>query len=127
MFIRRNQSRAAVRSLATIRPRRRATRLWLSLPLAAAALLAGAVTLPQSLPGIAAGSLLVFIPAVGDFINTQFLGNPNTTMIGSVVQDQFLVQVNYPEAAALSLVLMAIITAMVLVYSRLFGTEALAA
>ena len=85
------------------------------------------VIFPLSLPGVFAGSLLVFIPAVGDFINTQFLGNPNTTMIGSVVQDQFLVQVNYPEAAALSLVLMAIITAMVLVYSRLFGTEALAA
>ena len=74
-----------------------------------------------------AGSLLVFIPAAGDFINTQFLGNPNTTMIGSVVQDQFLEQVNYPEAAALSLVLMIIITTLVLIYSRLFGTEALAA
>ena len=48
-------------------------------------------------------------------------------MIGSVVQDQFLVQVDYPVAAALSLVLMGIITVAVLVYSKLFGTEGLAA
>jgi spermidine/putrescine transport system permease protein len=74
-----------------------------------------------------AGSLLVFIPAAGDFVNAVFLGSPQTTMIGNVVQNQFLVQANYPVAAALSLVLMVIITVAVLVYSKLFGTEGLAA
>jgi spermidine/putrescine transport system permease protein len=85
------------------------------------------VIFPLSLPGVFAGSLLVFIPAAGDFINWKFLGTPKQSVIGSVVQDQFLVQHNYPVAAALSLILMAIITAGVLVYSRLFGTEGLAA
>jgi spermidine/putrescine transport system permease protein len=85
------------------------------------------VIFPLSLPGVFAGSLLVFIPAAGDFINQRFLGTPETSVIGSVVQDQFLVQNSYPVAAALSLVLMAIITIAVLVYSRLFGTEGLAA
>ena len=85
------------------------------------------VIFPLSLPGVFAGSLLVFIPAAGDFINARFLGSPKTSMIGSVVQDQFLVQLNYPVAAALSLVLMAIITVAVLVYSKLFGTDGLAA
>ena len=85
------------------------------------------VIFPLSLPGVFAGSLLVFIPAAGDFINARFLGSPDTTMIGSVVQDQFLVQLDYPSAAALSLILMGIITVAVLVYSKLFGTEGLAA
>jgi spermidine/putrescine transport system permease protein len=85
------------------------------------------VIFPLSLPGVFAGSLLVFIPAAGDFINQRFLGTPKTSVIGSVVQDQFLVQNAYPVAAALSIVLMAIITVAVLVYSKLFGTEGLAA
>jgi len=85
------------------------------------------VILPLSLPGVFAGSLLVFIPAAGDFINATLLGSPKTTMIGSVVQNQFLVQSNFPVASALSLVLMGIITVLVLVYSKLFGTDGLAA
>lgn len=85
------------------------------------------VIFPLSLPGVFAGSLLVFIPAAGDFINNKFLGTPKTSMIGSVVQDQFLVQLDYPVAAALSITLMAIITVAVLVYSKLFGTDGLAA
>jgi spermidine/putrescine transport system permease protein len=81
------------------------------------------VVLPLSLPGIFAGSLLTFIPASGDFINAQLLGSQSTTMIGNVVQNQFLVQLDYPTAAALSFILMAIITVAVLVYARLLGTE----
>jgi spermidine/putrescine transport system permease protein len=84
------------------------------------------VVLPMSLPGIFAGSLLVFIPAAGDFVNAKFLGSPQTTMIGSSIQDQFLVQLNYPLAAAMSFVLMAIITVSVLVYAKFMGTEDLA-
>ncbi len=84
------------------------------------------VVLPLSLPGVFAGSLLVFIPAVGDFINAQLLGSPKTQMIGNVIQNQFLVQNNYPVAAAISMILMVIITLAVLVYARLLGTEGLA-
>ena len=81
------------------------------------------ITLPLSLPGVFAGSLLVFIPAAGDFVNAEFLGGPNTTMIGNSIQDQFLVQNNVPLASAMSFVLMAIITVFVLIYSRFFGTD----
>ena len=84
------------------------------------------VVLPLSLPGVFAGTLLTFIPAAGDFVNAQFLGNPNTTMIGNSIQDQFLRQNNYPLASAMSFVLILIITVLVIVYSRFFGTEDLA-
>jgi spermidine/putrescine transport system permease protein len=81
------------------------------------------VILPLSLPGVLAGSLLVFIPSAGDFINAEYLGSTQTTMIGNVIQQQFLVVKDYPAAAALSLVLMAIILAGVLLYTRALGTE----
>jgi spermidine/putrescine transport system permease protein len=84
------------------------------------------VVLPLSLPGLFAGSLLVFIPAAGDFVNAQFLGNPQTTMIGNSIQDQFLRQLNYPVASAMSFVLMIIITIIVLIYTKFMGTEDLA-
>ena len=81
------------------------------------------VVLPLSLPGVFAGSLLTFIPASGDFINAEFLGSPNTRMIGNVVQNEFLVQLDYPTAAALSIMLMIVITAAVLLYAKFLGTE----
>jgi spermidine/putrescine transport system permease protein len=81
------------------------------------------VVLPLSLPGVFAGSLLTFIPAAGDFINARFLGGPNNSMIGSVVQDRFLVQLDYPTAAALSFVLMIVITVATLVYAKVLGTD----
>jgi spermidine/putrescine transport system permease protein len=83
------------------------------------------VTLPLSLPGVVAGTLLTFIPAAGDFINAQLLGSPDNHMIGNVIQSKFLELTDYPQAAALSLVLMAAILAIVLVYARLLGTERL--
>ncbi len=83
------------------------------------------VVLPLSLPGIFAGSLLTFIPAAGDFVNAQYLGSAQTSMIGTVIQKQFIVVKDYPAAAALSFVLMAMILAGVLVYARLLGTEEL--
>ena len=61
------------------------------------------ITLPLSLPGVFAGSLLTFIPAMGDYVNAELLGNPQTTMIGNVIQNQFLTQNNYPTASALQL------------------------
>jgi spermidine/putrescine transport system permease protein len=83
------------------------------------------VVLPLSLPGVFAGSLLTFIPASGDFVNSSLLGSPRTNMIGNVVQGNFLQTVNYPSAAAISFVFMGIITLMVLVYARFLGTEGL--
>jgi spermidine/putrescine transport system permease protein len=73
-----------------------------------------------------AGSLLTFIPATGDFINAQLLGSPNQQMIGTVIQNQFLEVRDYPLAASLSFVLMALITLGVLAYARVLGTEELA-
>jgi spermidine/putrescine transport system permease protein len=83
------------------------------------------VTLPMSLPGVFAGTLLTFIPAAGDFINAQLLGTPSQYMIGNVIQSKFLELTDYPQAAALSFVLMAAILLVVLVYARLLGTERL--
>jgi spermidine/putrescine transport system permease protein len=84
------------------------------------------VVLPLSLPGVFAGSLLTFIPAAGDFINAQLLGSPNQQMIGTVIQNQFLEVRDYPLAASLSFVLMAVITIGVLAYARALGTEDIA-
>jgi spermidine/putrescine transport system permease protein len=83
------------------------------------------VTLPLSLPGIFAGTLLTFIPAAGDFINAQLLGTPKQHMIGNVIQSKFLELIDYPAAAALSFVLMAAILIGVLAYARALGTERL--
>ena len=83
------------------------------------------VTLPLSLPGIFAGTLLTFIPAAGDFINAQLLGTPRQYMIGNVIQSKFKVIADYPEAAALSFILMAAILAAILAYSRAVGSERL--
>jgi len=81
------------------------------------------VTLRLSLPGVFAGTLLTFIPAVGDFINAQLLGSPHQYMIGTVIQSKFLVLTDYPGAAALSFVLMAAIMVVVFIYAKLLGTE----
>jgi spermidine/putrescine transport system permease protein len=83
------------------------------------------VTLPISAPGIVAGVLLTFIPAVGDYINADFLGSQNQAMIGNVIQSRYLVILDYPSAAALSFVLMALILAVVVIYIRFAGSEAL--
>jgi spermidine/putrescine transport system permease protein len=83
------------------------------------------VTLPLSLPGLFAGTLLTFIPASGDFINAQLLGTPNQAMIGNVIQSKFLELTDYPAAAALSFILMATILVLVGIYARALGTEKL--
>ena len=83
------------------------------------------VTVPLSLPGAVAGTLLTFIPATGDYINAQLLGSPQTTMIGQVVAGQFLRVLDYPVAAALSVVLMTTIVVLVALYVRRAGTEEL--
>ncbi|GAB3123850.1 ABC transporter permease [Glaciibacter psychrotolerans] len=83
------------------------------------------VTIPLSMPGIVAGTLLTFIPAAGDYINASrdFLGGPDTQMVGNVIEANFLVLLNYPAAAALSIILMSVILVMVLFYVKRSGTE----
>jgi len=84
------------------------------------------VTFPLALPGIFAGTLLTFIPAMGDYVNAELLGQtPQTRMIGNVIQNRFLTNNDYPTAAALSFILMAGILVAVAVYARLLGTEEL--
>jgi spermidine/putrescine transport system permease protein len=81
------------------------------------------VTFPLSLPGVFAGTLLTFIPAAGDFINAELLGTPRQQMIGNVIQSKFKEVADYPQAAALSFVLMAAILVAILAYARTVGTE----
>ena len=83
------------------------------------------ITIPLSMPGIVSGVLLTFIPAAGDYINAsrEFLGGSGTTMIGNVIESNFLIQLNYPAAAAMSIILMAVILVLVGVYVRRSGTE----
>mgnify|MGYP000005485548 CR=1 FL=1 len=83
------------------------------------------VTLPLSMPGVVAGTLLTFIPAAGDYVNAAILGSPNTKMIGNVIESRYLKIVDYPTAAALSFTLMVVILILVTVYVRKAGTEEL--
>jgi spermidine/putrescine transport system permease protein len=84
------------------------------------------VTVPLSMPGVVAGTLLTFIPASGDYINSTLLGQgARTSMIGNIIDSAFLVRLAYPLAAALSFMLMAIIVALVIFYVRRAGTEEL--
>jgi spermidine/putrescine transport system permease protein len=84
------------------------------------------VTLPLSMPGVIAGTLLTFIPAAGDFINAELLGTPRQAMIGNVIQSKFLEITDYGQAAALSVILMAVIFVLIAVYTRVLGTERMA-
>ncbi|GAB3143622.1 ABC transporter permease [Marisediminicola antarctica] len=83
------------------------------------------VTIPLSMPGIVSGVLLTFIPAAGDYVNAsrEFLGGTGTTMIGNVIESNFLISLNYPAAASLSIILMAVILVLVTAYVRRSGTE----
>lgn len=83
------------------------------------------VTLPLSMPGVVAGTLLTFIPAAGDYVNAEILGSPNTKMIGNVIESRYLTIVDYPTAAALSFTLMVVILILVTLYIRKAGTEEL--
>jgi len=82
------------------------------------------VTLPLTMPGVIAGVLLTFIPASGDYINAEFLGGATNTMIGNRIQSTYLEQSDYPKAAALSFLMMAVVLTIVFIYIRLAGTEA---
>jgi len=81
------------------------------------------VVWPLSLPGLGAGILLSLIPAAGDVVNPKFLGGPNDRMIANAIESLLLVQLQAPRAAALTLVLMALITAAVLLQLRGRGVD----
>ena len=83
------------------------------------------ITLPLSMPGVVAGTLLTFIPAAGDYINATILGSPANKMLGNVIEARFFKIVDYPTAAALSFTLMAVILILVTFYIRRAGTEEL--
>lgn len=81
------------------------------------------VILPLSLPGVMAGSLLTFVPAMGDFVTVDLLGGPETQMVGNQIQQQFLNLFDWPFGSALSLLLMILMMGSILVYHRLTGGE----
>jgi len=81
------------------------------------------VVFPMSLPGVFAAVLLTFIPAMGDYVNPEILGGLGSTMIGNVINSQFLVFRDYPVAAALAFILMALMVVGATMYARLLGTE----
>jgi spermidine/putrescine transport system permease protein len=81
------------------------------------------VVWPLSLPGVFAAFLLTFVPATGDYVNAALLGGPGTTMIGNIIQTKFLTENDYPEAAALSVILMVAMVILASIYARILGTE----
>ena len=81
------------------------------------------VIFPLSIPGVFAGALLTFIPASADFINSQFLGGTQQTMIGSIVQTQFVQNRAYPTASALAVIAMLVLLIGVFTYARVLGAE----
>ncbi len=81
------------------------------------------VVLPLSFPGLFAALVLTFVPATGDYVNSTVLGSNKTTMVGQVIQTKFLTSADYPEAAALSVILMVGMLVIALAYAKVLGTE----
>ncbi len=81
------------------------------------------VVLPLSMPGVFAAVILTFVPATGDYVNAAVLGGPGDQMVGNIIQSKFLTEANYPQAAALSVILMLGMLVLALIYARLLGTE----
>lgn len=81
------------------------------------------VILPLSAPGMYAGILLVGITNIGDYLNAMLLGGPDTTMIGNIIQTQYVQNGNYPIASAISIILMVLLLVCVFVYARIFGVR----
>lgn len=81
------------------------------------------VVLPLSLPGVFAAVLLTFVPVASDYVNASILGGAGNTMVGSGIYTEYITNGNYPVAAALSFLLMAVLLVGVFLYARLLGTE----
>ncbi|MDP9846009.1 ABC transporter permease [Streptosporangium lutulentum] len=81
------------------------------------------IVLPLSLPGVFAGVLMTFVPMTADYVNAGILGGPQNTMIGNIIQTKYLVNNDYPTAAALSFTLMAAMLIGIFAYAKALGTE----
>jgi spermidine/putrescine transport system permease protein len=81
------------------------------------------VIFPLALPGVFAGALMTFVPTSTDYVNSSILGSSSTTMIGQVIQAQYLQNSDYPTASALSFILMALMLVCIFAYARALGTE----
>lgn len=81
------------------------------------------VVFPLSIPGVFAAVLLTFVPVASDYVNAQILGGTHNTMIGTVIETQYITNFNYPIAASLSFILMAVLLAGVFIYARILGSE----
>jgi spermidine/putrescine transport system permease protein len=81
------------------------------------------VTLPHTFQGVLAGTVLVFLPAVGDFVAAQLLGGPDSYMVGNLIQQQFFAAENWPFGAALTTVLMAFLFVWMVLYLRSAARE----
>ena len=79
------------------------------------------VILPCTLPGIAAGAVLVFIPSLGNFIVPDLLGGAKVLMIGNLVEQQFLSARNWPFGSALSVMIMLVMFLLIVIYLRRIG------
>ena len=77
----------------------------------------------STVPGIFAGVLLTFVPAVSDYVNASILGGTDQTMIGNIIQTLYLTNSDYPDASALSIVLMAILLVGIFIYAKALGTQ----
>ncbi len=82
------------------------------------------VTLPLSIPGIVAGSLLVFIPAVGEFVTPELLGGPDTLMIGRVLWNEFFANRDWPVASAVAIALLLVLVVPIMIFQYVQGREA---
>jgi spermidine/putrescine transport system permease protein len=82
------------------------------------------VTLPHTYQGVLAGTVLVFLPAVGDFVAAQLLGGPDEFMVGNLIQQQFLAAENWPFGAALTVVMMSFLLVWMVLYLRAAAREA---
>jgi len=76
------------------------------------------ITLPLSAPGIIAGSMLVFIPAIGEFVIPSLLGGPGTLMIGRVLWDEFFSNTNWPRAAAVAIAMLVVVVVPIMLMQR---------
>jgi len=82
------------------------------------------VTLPHTIQGVLAGCVLVFLPAVGDFVSASLLGGPDDVMVGNLIQQQFQASDNWPFGAALTVVIMAFLVIWMSPYLRSAAREA---
>ena len=82
------------------------------------------ITLPLSLPGIIAGSLLVFIPAVGEFVIPALLGGPDSLMIGRVLWDEFFANRDWPVASAVAIAILLLLVVPIMLFQRFQAREA---